>query len=89
MTLSSRVFLLLVALVFTLAGPSAAQAETRTMTLRYGPVAMGGFNVEFPKVKIRAPGVDGYVVGLTTEDGQPLPEDVLRELADAESEGRR
>jgi plastocyanin len=53
---------LLVACALALAIPSAAQAATRTMTLRYGPVSMGGFNVKFPKVSVRSPGVDGYVV---------------------------
>src|SRR4051812_4953651 len=47
-----------------LAAPAAAHAATKTLTLRYGPVAMGNFNVEFPKVVVRAPGVDGYVVAM-------------------------
>jgi plastocyanin len=48
-----------------LAVPSAAHARARTYTLRYGPVGMGNFNVAFPKVPVPAPGVDGYVVGMT------------------------
>jgi len=45
--------------------PSAAQADRRVVTLRYGPVAMGGFNVEFPKVNVRSPRLDGYIVGMS------------------------
>src|SRR3954469_18089011 len=52
----------LVAFAIALASPCAAHAGTRTMTLRYGPVEMGGFNVKFPKAPVPAPGVDGYVV---------------------------
>src|SRR3954470_20636643 len=55
---------LLASCAVALASPCTAHAATRTMTLKYGPVAMGGFNVEFPKVLVRAPGVDGYVVGM-------------------------
>src|SRR4051794_2047112 len=47
-----------------LAVPAAAPAATKTLTFRYGPIAMGAFNVEFPKVWVRAPAVDGYVVGM-------------------------
>ena len=36
--------------VFTALLAAPANAATRTYTLRYGPVAMGGFNVKFPKV---------------------------------------
>jgi plastocyanin len=50
-------------LIAVLLGPASAQAATKTYNLRYGPVSMGGFNVEFPKAAIRTPGVDGYVVG--------------------------
>jgi hypothetical protein len=45
--------------------PTSAEAARRTMTLRYGPVSMGGFNVEFPKAAVASPGVDGYVVGMS------------------------
>jgi hypothetical protein len=44
-----------------LAAPAVAPAATKTLTFRYGPVAMGNFNVEFPKDAIDTPGVDGYV----------------------------
>src|SRR3954471_5756291 len=55
---------LLVSTAIVLASPCAAHAGTRTITMRYGPVTMGGFNVEFPKSVVRAPGIDGYVVGM-------------------------
>jgi plastocyanin len=60
------------ALIAVALWPVAAHAATRTYTLRYGPVSMGGFNVEFPKVVVRAPRVDGYVVGMHArlEDGR-------------------
>ena len=45
--------------------PAAGQAKVKTYTLRYGPVGMGDFNVALPKVPVKAPGVDGYVVGMT------------------------
>jgi len=32
--------------------------------LRSAPVAMGGYNVEFPKLFVPAPKLDGYVVGM-------------------------
>ena len=32
--------------------------------LRSAPVAMGGYNVEFPKLLVPAPKLDGYVVGM-------------------------
>src|SRR3954454_73920 len=53
-----------VAIAILLAAPAMARAATKTLTFRYGPVAMGNFNVEFPKVVVRAPAVDGYVVGM-------------------------
>jgi plastocyanin len=58
--------------VLTLAGLAAlhaapAQAATQTYTLRSGPTHMGGFNVKFPKAPVRAPQVDGYVVGMTVD----------------------
>jgi plastocyanin len=44
-----------------------AQAATRSLTLRYGPIAMGDFNVALPKAAVRAPRVDGYIVGMTAD----------------------
>src|SRR3954467_7408685 len=64
MAVRRGVYLVLLSLALALARPGSARAATRTITLRYGPVSMGGFNVEFPKVSVRAPGVDGYVVGM-------------------------
>src|SRR3954463_8970206 len=55
----------LLIVVFALALATPARAETRTLTLRYGPVHMGGYNVEFPKAPVRAPKVDGYVTHMT------------------------
>src|SRR3954454_13364523 len=56
--------------------PACAHAATKTYNLRYGPVQMGGFNVEFPKAAIPAPRVDGYVVGMHAEiqdrNGRPI-----------------
>jgi plastocyanin len=52
-------------LALLLAAPS--QGATKTYTFRHGPIAMGGFNVKFPKAPVRAPGVDGYVVGMTAD----------------------
>ena len=47
--------------------PAPAHAATRTYTLRSGPTHMGGFNVKFPKAPVRAPKVNGYVVGMTVD----------------------
>ena len=44
-----------------------AHAATKTYTLRSGPVHMGGFNVKFPKRPVKAPNVNGYVVGMTVD----------------------
>ena len=44
-----------------------AHAATQTYTLRSGPVHMGGFNVKFPKRPVKAPNVNGYVVGMTVD----------------------
>ena len=45
--------------------PGAAEAKVKTYTLQYGPVRTANYNVQFPKVPVKAPGVDGYVVGMT------------------------
>src|SRR4051812_32563749 len=55
----------LLVVTFALALATPARAETRTLTLRYGPVHMGGYNVEFPKARVRAPRLDGYVTHMT------------------------
>ena len=62
---SALVVLTLAVLAALLAAP--AQAATRTYTLRSGPVHMGGFNVKFPKRPVKAPNVNGYVVGMTVD----------------------
>ncbi len=41
------------------AGPAAA--VERTVTMRHGPVTMGSFATERPKVIVRAPRVNGYI----------------------------
>src|SRR3954467_4439476 len=64
MAVRRGVYLLLLSLALALAGAGSARASTRTITLGYGPVAMGGFNVEFPKVPVPAPAVAAYVVGM-------------------------
>jgi hypothetical protein len=46
---------------------SSAQAATKTYTFRQGPTRMENFNVKFPKAPVRAPNVDGYVVGMTAD----------------------
>ena len=53
--------------VFTALLAAPADAATRTYTLRSGPVHMGGFNVKFPKRPVKAPNVNGYVVGMTVD----------------------
>jgi plastocyanin len=62
---TALVLTLLLTTVAALVLPAAGQARVRTLTLRYGPVSMGGFNVALPKAPVRAPGVDGYVTGMT------------------------
>src|SRR5919204_5146204 len=49
-----------VALLLLPAAP--ASAKLKSYTLRYGPVRMSGFNVKFPKAKVRTPRVSGYIV---------------------------
>jgi serine/threonine protein kinase len=63
--------------------PLSAAAADLFLKAREEPIAVRIVNLR-PQV-----GVDGYVVGLTTEDGKPLPEDVLRELAAAERDERK
>jgi plastocyanin len=55
--------LLVVLVLLALAAP--AHAETRTITLKYGPVHMGSYNVEFPKAPVDAPKLNGYVTHMT------------------------
>ncbi len=71
-----RALTILGSLVVLLVSAAPSDAAGRTVTLRYGPVAMGGFNVEFPKSVVRSPGVDGYVtemsVRLVDAAGRPV-----------------
>jgi len=53
------------ALVAAVAGalaPASADAAVRTYTMRYGPVAMGAFNVAYPRGTVAVPPVDGSIV---------------------------
>ena len=50
------------AVAVLLALPSPAAAALKTYSLRYGPVAMAGFNVSFPRGVVRTPRVNGYIV---------------------------
>jgi plastocyanin len=53
---------LLIALLATLLCAAPASAKRTTYTLQYGPVRMAGFNVKFPKARVRTPRVNGYIV---------------------------
>jgi plastocyanin len=55
-----RIAALALAAAVLIAAP--AQAKLRTFHLRYGPVAMGGFNVKYPRGLIQAPHVTGNIV---------------------------
>src|SRR4051812_13355361 len=67
-------FALVALILLALAAP--ARAATRTVTLEYGPVHMGGYNVEFPKAAVDAPKLDGYVTHMTAslvdKRGEPI-----------------
>ena len=60
-----RVVLTAVGIAFLLAAP--ADAATKTYTFRHGPTRMENFNVAFPKAPVKAPNVDGYVVGMRVD----------------------
>src|SRR4051794_14840091 len=55
-----RIALLALATTLLLAAP--AQARLRTFHMRYGPVAMGGFNVKYPRGLVRVPDANGNIV---------------------------
>jgi plastocyanin len=55
------------AVLSLLVAVAPAEAATKTYTFRHGPVRMGGFNVKFPKAPVKAPNVNGYVVGMTAD----------------------
>src|SRR3954449_5230504 len=55
-------WLLGLGLAAALAAPTSAAAKTTTYTLRYGPIAVGGFETVVPKVAVKTPGVGGYIV---------------------------
>src|SRR5262245_59023117 len=56
---------LAVVLLATLWPAGEADAARRTFTLRSAPVAMGAFNVAFPKIDVPAPRADGFIVGMS------------------------
>src|SRR3954454_24279216 len=60
-----RVLAMAVAATLVCAAP--ASAKRTTYTLQYGPVRMAGFNVKFPKAKVRTPRVNGYIVHMNAE----------------------
>jgi plastocyanin len=60
-----RVTAVLAVALSALAFSAAGEAKVKTYDLRFGPVRMGGFNVAFPKMPVRAPRVDGYVTRMT------------------------
>src|SRR3954453_15943186 len=62
----SRAFVLAVVMFWV---APVARAERRTFTFRAAPVAMGDFNVAFPRERVKAPGLDGYVVGMRARLG--------------------
>ena len=45
-----------------LAVPKSADARLKTFTLRFGPVAVGAFDVSLPRGAAATPGVNGYIV---------------------------
>jgi len=49
-----------------LAGPAPASAKTRTYTYTSPAVTLGGFETRLPKVRVRAPRVNGYVRSMDT-----------------------
>jgi plastocyanin len=59
---SRRLFLLPVAIALVLAVPSPAAAKVKTYDLRFGPVAMGSFNVSLPRGVAKTPRVNGDIV---------------------------
>ena len=58
-TTSALIALIALAAIGASAGPAAA--GERTVTMRHGPVTMGSFATERPKVIVRAPKVNGYI----------------------------
>src|SRR3954469_24543330 len=59
-----RRVVLLVVVAWAALAP-VARAERRVFVYRSTPVAMGQFNVEFPKQWVKAPARDGYIVGMS------------------------
>src|SRR3954469_4278812 len=59
-----RRVVLLVVVAWAALAP-VARAERRVFVYRSTPVAMGQFNVEFPKQWVKAPPRDGYIVGMS------------------------
>jgi plastocyanin len=57
---------LLAALLAAVAWPAAAGAKERTFTLRYGPVALSGFQTRYPQANVQTPKRAGYIVRMST-----------------------
>src|SRR4051812_2611053 len=53
-------------ILICVASAAPTQAKTRIYTFRSGPFLMGGFNTSLPKVRIRAPHVNGYITAVRT-----------------------
>jgi plastocyanin len=69
-----------VALVMTVCWglPGAAAAKSRTLTMRFGPVQLGGYQTRTGTDEIPAPRVDGFVTAmhahLVYRSGRPVPQ---------------
>ena len=46
--------------------PAAASAKERTFTLRYGPVALAGFETRYPQPLVQTPERSGYITRMST-----------------------
>jgi plastocyanin len=66
------------ALVVCLAAPGLARAETKTLTMRFGPVKLNGYETGVGNDPTRAPRVDGFVTAmhahLVDGSGRPIPQ---------------
>ncbi len=69
-------FALVISLCWTL--PGAAAAKSRTLTLRFGPVSLSGYETGTGTNNTRAPKLDGYVTRmhahLVDRNGKPIPQ---------------
>ena len=60
------------------AAPAVAGAKTRTLTMRFGPVKLNGYETGTGNDRVRAPRVNGYVTSmhahLVDRAGRPIPQ---------------